>query len=153
MVLLIATTNYVRAVWPLTVADNDRARIFADYALATLPRDACVVATVGGATTLIAARLGAASVFIVPHSPGARGTARILTALRAFVEAGWADGRPVWVFGNLLEPPTGRLADPVFRAEATRLLERLRTEEQLSVLPTDRLARPMLRHPWDVSGS
>lgn len=154
LIALIGTLNYIRVVWPLTLRENDHAGAFVERAFATLPRDARVVAPIGTATITLAARLGPKSVFVVPHAPGTRTTsAEILAALGTFVEAAWAQGRPVWVFANLLELPQGRLSDPVFKAEVRRLLERLVVEGRLVVLPTDLLQRPMRRHPWDVIGS
>jgi hypothetical protein len=154
LIALIGTLNYIRVVWPLTLRDNDHTSAFVERELVTLPVGARVVAPIGTATNILAARLGPAAVFVVPHSPGTRTTSpEILTALRAFVETAWVQGRPVWVFANLLEPPRGRWSDPVFHAEVRRLLRTLGAEGRLVVLPTDLLDRPLKRHPWDVIGS
>lgn len=153
-VVVVGTANYVRVVWPLTVPENDRASVFVRHALATLPRDARLVAPVGVATNLIAARLGAESVFVVPPSVGTRATsAQIIASLRAFVDAAGAYDRPVWVFGSLLEPSGGRLSDSIFKVQIRQLLEELRAEGRLVVLSTNLLEQPMRRHPWDVLGS
>lgn len=154
IVALVGGLNYVRVVWPLTLPDNDHAGAFLERALATLPPDARVVATIGPATFGVSARLGAGSVFVVPYKPSLRSTTpEILGSLRAFVEGAWAEGRSVLVFASLLEPARGSLSDPAFKAEVRRLLERLRAEGRLLVLPTDLLEQPMRRHPWDVIGS
>jgi len=133
---VVGTLNYVRVIAPLT--SHDAGSAFAHDALARMPPGARVVAPIGVTTILMIDRLGGDAVFVVPHrlAPGDT-PAAALARLRRFVERSWGEGRPVWVFGSLLEPSAdGYLGDPAFGRDVGDLLCALAGDPRVVVLDT-----------------
>jgi hypothetical protein len=108
-----------------------------------MPPGARVVAPIGVTTILMIDRLGGDAVFVVPHRPAPGDTpAAALVRLRRFVERSWGEGRPVWVFGSLLEPsPDGYLGDPAFGRAVGDLLRALAGDPRVVVLDTTSVRR------------
>jgi hypothetical protein len=154
-VLGVGGLNYVRTVWPLTRPENDHDMQFAEYALARVPAADRVVTSIGIPALVLVERRGAGAVFIVPGRPHRHETtADVVRALERFVTNAWDEGRTVWVFEDLLEPPHPR--DPRsadIGAAVARALDRLRRHPGFAVLDTGLLRTPLTRHRWDIAGS
>lgn len=155
LILGLAGANYVRVVWPRTIADNDVDRRVAHAVLTAIPSQSAVIVPVSVAAEIIAERLGREQVHIVPHLPEVRSADAELAELRRFIARHRAAGRPVYVFSTLFVPPSAsaQLGDAAFRRSVQQVLRDALDQSEASSVDTVLLESPRRRHPLDRFGS